>query len=179
MIVSAEQVNQPLSGEFKERIYDIQNTWNSQNWTWIKFVNDDYSQWCGQFRGKYIGHAISSKFKSVLVLTSDYFYELSIINGDLQRYEDRPEYKNLTVSPSGDYIVSDYYRIYLINETIKDVTPIALPISVDMIEFKGWKGSKLTILADEFVNWDNHIQLELDCESMEFTIVSQSKANNI
>jgi len=40
-----------------------------------------------------------------------------------------------------------------------------------MIEFKGWKGSKLTILADEFMNWDNHMELELDCESMEVIIV--------
>ncbi len=175
MIISAEQINQPLSGEFDEKIYDIQSIWNSQKWTWIKFINDDYSEWCGEFRGEYIGHALSKKFKSILVLTSDFLYQISMIDGKLQCYEDNPNYINLTVSPDGDYIVSDHYGISLIEETIKKETPIVLPIHLDMIKFKGWKGSKLRIIGDEFINWDNHVELELDYKSMKFRIVRQSK----
>lgn len=175
MIKVVEHINQPISGKYEEKVYGIQSVWNSPNWTWLKFTTDDYSEWCGEFRGKYIGHAISNKYKSILVLTSDYFYQLSMIDGELQHYEDKPEYINLTVTPEGEYIVSDYSGIYLINETIKDVTPIVLPLNLDMIIFKGWKDSKLGIDADEFMNWDNHIKLELDSNLMQIKVVNQSK----
>ena len=51
MINEAELINQPYSGQYEERIYDIPSTWNSQRWTWVEFFNDDFSEWCGVFRG--------------------------------------------------------------------------------------------------------------------------------
>ena len=39
MIFSAESIEQPCSGIYTERIYDITNPWNSRDWTWIKFTD--------------------------------------------------------------------------------------------------------------------------------------------
>ncbi len=51
MISKAELINQSYSGQYKEKIYDIPSPWNSQDWTWVKFENDDFDEWCGEFRG--------------------------------------------------------------------------------------------------------------------------------
>ncbi|MEH7347040.1 hypothetical protein V7122_24715 [Bacillus sp. JJ1532] len=47
MIVKVKVINQPLSGEYKERVYDISSPWNSQSWSWIKFTNENSTEWCG------------------------------------------------------------------------------------------------------------------------------------
>ena len=49
--LKAEIINQPYSGEFKKRIYDVESPWNSQSWTWIKFTDENMSETVGQFRG--------------------------------------------------------------------------------------------------------------------------------
>lgn len=41
MIIKADIITQPSSGQYKERIYDIPSTWNSHDWTWVKFLNED------------------------------------------------------------------------------------------------------------------------------------------
>lgn len=43
MIIEGQIINRPYSGEYEERIYDNNSPWNSQNWTSIKFTNEDYS----------------------------------------------------------------------------------------------------------------------------------------
>ena len=41
MIFSAESIEQPCSGIYTQRIYDIINPWNSRDWTWIKFTDEN------------------------------------------------------------------------------------------------------------------------------------------
>ena len=41
---------------------------------------------------------------------------------------------------------------------------------MDMVEFNGWNNNKLSITCDEFLNWDNHVELELDSETMQITL---------
>ena len=41
MISRAEYIQQPYSGEYIEKIYDIKSPWNSTDWTWIKFTEED------------------------------------------------------------------------------------------------------------------------------------------
>jgi len=44
MIIKAEIIDQPYSGQYKEKIYDISSQWNSQMWTWVKFFDEDYTE---------------------------------------------------------------------------------------------------------------------------------------
>lgn len=37
MLFNAEQISQPYSGEYEEKIYDIESNWNSSDWIWIRF----------------------------------------------------------------------------------------------------------------------------------------------
>lgn len=50
---------------------------------------------------KYRGHGISDKYEAIYVLTSDYLCILNHHDGQLYRFEDKPEYKELTVLPNG------------------------------------------------------------------------------
>ncbi|TXC92747.1 hypothetical protein FS935_00640 [Metabacillus litoralis] len=121
MIIKAEIITQPYSGEFKEKIYDIPNSWTSQDWTWIKFSNNDLTEWCGNFRGFPREVAVSKKHSCVLVLTTDYLFKLDCISGELTEYESQPQYQSLTVSPLGDFLIADYYEITIISAETIDI----------------------------------------------------------
>ena len=165
MIIEAEIISKPYSGEYTERIYDNESAWNSQSWTFIKLTNDDYSEWCGQFRGFPRQVAISTKNKIVLVLTSDYLFQIDIETANLIVIEDKPQYQNLTVAPNGDFILADYYNFEKISTNIKQKTIIESPIQMDMIKFKKWNNSKLKFTCDEFLNWDRHLTMTYDSQT--------------
>jgi hypothetical protein len=170
MIIKAEIIAQTYSGEYEERIYDNESAWNSQNWTSIKFTNEDYSEWCGIFRGASKDVAISEKAKSILVLTSDYLYQLNINNGDLIEIESQPTYRIITVAPNGEYILADYYNIVKIEKSIVEKSRIKSPIEMDMIEFSNWNGKVLNLTCEEFTNWTRKPEMELNSENWELKI---------
>ncbi|MBD1422585.1 hypothetical protein [Sphingobacterium chuzhouense] len=165
MIIEVEIINQPYSGEYNERIYDNESLWNSQGWTFVKFTNEDYSEWCGQFRGFPRKAAISTANNIILVLTSDYLYQLDAETGNLTELEDQPPYHSLTISPNGDRIIADYYNIEKITTSIKQKVPIESPIQMDMIEFNEWSVNLLEFTCDEFLSWDRHLVMFYNCDS--------------
>ncbi len=169
MITKAEIINQPYSGQYREIIYDISSPWNSQSWTWIKFEDGDFNEWCGEFRGFPRAVALSKKFNIVLVLTSDYLFQIDCQSGELTNYEPQPQYQSLTVTPSGVFIIADYYDIEKIESTFEDKIMLESPIKMDSIKFGRWSKNKLSITCDEFLNWDNHVELELDGDTLEIT----------
>ena len=156
MIKKVEITSMPASGEYDEVVYDIQNSWNSQYYAWIKFQDDEYNEWYGSFRGRGLGVGISFKYKSVIVLTSDYFFELDYETGNLKSYIDSDNYNQLTVTPQGDFLASDCYRIEKFINLDSDWKLISTPLEMDMVKFLEWNGNDLSISFDEFLNWDNH-----------------------
>lgn len=170
MIIKAEIINQPYSGEYSERIYDNESAWNSQSWTFIKFINDDFSEWCGQFRGFPREVVISTIRDIILVLTSDYLFQLDRQTGNLTDLEDQPQYRNLTVAPNGDFILADYYNFEKVTTSIKQKKSIESPIQIDLIKFKNWEKSKLEFTCDEFLNWDRHLTMTYNSETNKIEI---------
>ncbi len=175
MIELVEIINQPYSGEYEERIYDNQSPWNPHSWTYVKFTNSDYDEWCGVFRGHRKKVGISKVKKEIMVLTSHYLWRLNIENGIVLEIEDQPSYQNLTVAPNGDFVFADYYHINRINGLLKNRINIISPVEMDMIKFKEWDGDKLIIECDEFMNWENHLELELDSTNWEIEIKNATK----
>ena len=116
MISRAEYIQQPYSGEYIEKIYDIKSPWNSTDWTWIKFTEED-DIWCGEFRGKYRGVSCSTTLGIIVVLTSDYMYVLDIYGGEIMEYYSQPEYVDITVTPFGKILVTDGYGIEMFANT--------------------------------------------------------------
>src|SRR5690606_18313071 len=170
MIIEAEIISQPYSGEYTERIYDNESAWNSQSWTFIKFTDEDCSEWCGQFRGFPKKVAISKPKDTVLVLTSDYLFQLDIVTGNLTDLEDQPQYQNLTVAPNGDFILADYYNLEKITTTLNKKEKIESPIEMDLIEFKEWNNSKLEFTCDEFLNWERHLIMTYNSQTNKIEI---------
>jgi hypothetical protein len=170
MILRAMLINEPESGKYKERIYDISSTRNSTDWAWIKFVNDDLTEWCGNFRGFPRGVALSERHQIVLVLTSDYLFKLDVGTGDLLDFASEPGYRCLTVSPSGEFLAADDYHVSLLHPNLHDATSILNPIDVDMITFTGWNENKLSISCKEFLNIERALELELDSETYEVVL---------
>lgn len=171
LITKAEIINQPYSGQYKERIYDVTNPWNSQSWTWVKFENEDFNEWCGEFRGLPRAVALSKKYNNVLVLTSDYLFQMDCLSGEIIEYESNHLYQSLTVTSSGEFIIADYYSIEKIESNLKNKVLLESPLEMmDMIKFNGWSNNKLSITCKEVVNWDNNFVLELDGDTLEITL---------
>lgn len=138
-------------------------------------MNKDYTEWCGEFRGLPISVAISKKYNHVLILTSDYLFRLDCSSKELIEYEPQPQYQNLTVTPSGDFSVAGYYGIDIVGALLEDKKPIESPVKMDMFKFGEWTDKKLSITCDEFLNWDNQVELELDAETLEINIKRSNK----
>lgn len=176
MIIKAEQIQMPESGEYNEVIYELTSNWNSGEWTWIKFTDDEYNEWCGEFRGSYRGHGISNSLNRIFVLTSDYLYILSGLDASLINYEEKPEYINLGVTPLGDCVVSSYYHIVVLDEDGQDKHKIETSFQLDSIKFVRWDQENLIIEAEEFTNWENHMQLSLNSRNWSIDVISQTKS---
>lgn len=108
-------------------------------------------------------------------MTCDYLYLLSLLDGKLINYLDRPTYRELAVSLLGDCTMAEYYYIEIVDKELNSIHNVDTPIPLDMISFRYWQDSDLVVEADEFCNWNNHVKLLLDAESLEVTIISETK----
>lgn len=168
MICKISHIEKTYSGEFEEKIYDIQSHWNSGDWCWIKFDEGD-KVFCGQFRGKFIGFASSEKIGIIVILTKDYMYILDIDSKDLIGYERQPAYKQIIKTPFDDILISDGYSLKVFRgKNIESIKSIELPIKVDSLEFMDFNGKILKIKCEEFYNWQNKLILLFDCETFTF-----------
>ena len=59
--------------------------------------------------------------------------------------------------------------------SFEDKKPVESPIKMDMIKLGWWSDNKLSITCDEFLNWDNHVELEFDSETLEINIKKSNK----
>lgn len=161
MIRNATIIEQPCSGHYKERIYDIESPWNSGEWTWIKFL-DDEEIWCGEFRGTAKNVVLSEKFNSVFILTTEYLYILLCVTREIKECGRKPQYNSMSVTPRGDVIISDDYSILVISETLDKIKYVELPFEMDMIRFQEWVGNRLILSCHRSLEWENEIRLVSD-----------------
>lgn len=171
MIYSAEHIEQPYSGKYVEKIYDINSPWNSSDWTWIKFTDED-GEWCGEFRGAYRGVSVSEKYGIVVVLTTDYLFILDINTSDVIEYDSQPDYDDITTSPNGDVFLTDGYSIEILAKNkegkIESIPISNIPVNPNNLKFEEWDNNILKIGCYEFYNWEKKLELYLDCDSMKW-----------
>ncbi len=164
MITNAEFINQPYAGIYEEKVFDTESNDNSQEWSWVRFTNDDGQEWCGQFRGFPIQTAVSETYCTILILTSDHFFQLNANDGQLITSIENNEFRNLTVSPSGAFIISDSNTIFRIENNIQLIIPLKSPFRMDLIEFKNWDVGNLLFECEEFGNWSLTLRMKLNDE---------------
>lgn len=166
MIIKAEHIEMPISGTYNERIYDIESAWNTADWCWIQFEEDNRETWCGEFRGKYLSCAIVKDYNFVAVLTSRHLYYVDLISHEVIDHAENGLYRSLYVIPNGTVLITDGYGLEILtgNHT-NQMSQIELPIHCDSLEFDKCEGNLLRITCEEFCVWDFY-ELFLDCESL-------------
>lgn len=165
MIIKAEIINQPLSGDMQERIFYFDSNWNSHNWTFVKFYKDDRLVWCGHFRGSANCVEVSHTYQTVIVLTSDYLIQMDACTEEIIAFEDSFQYRNLTLSPDESFIIVDYMNVVKFTNNINQKTLIECPIEMDFIEFKKWNENKLEFTCQEFFYWEKNYLMTYDHKS--------------
>ena len=170
MICKALHIEQPYSGEYIEKIYDIESPWNTADWTWIR-MEEEKDVWCGEFRGRYVGVVVSELWKLVVVLTSMYIYLLDIETGEMIEYRDNMMYSDIACGPYGDIFLTDGYGLEMVTErhiNQKNLKAIVMPIHADEVRFRGWQDNILIITCCEFLVRDSEKTLYLDCDLLEW-----------
>ena len=160
--MKAEIINQPYSGEFEERIYDVESVWNSQSWTWIKFMDDSGIEKVGQFRGFPKDVKISKQKNEIIILTSDCVFRLDSSELNIIESEKQIDYGNLEVTPNGTFLLSEYGEIYKLENSLSDMKIIESPFELDWIEFKKWNGDILEFECSELANYERTEIMELN-----------------
>lgn len=174
MIIGVEIINQPYSGEYNEVIYDIENSnWKSSNWGWIKFINEDYTEWCGEFRGVILGAKLSKRFNTILILTSDCLFMLDRMSGKIIDIDEQSVYNQITISPSDEYILGSPYEIVIIKESIRYPINVELPQGCCSINFVKWQGYQLVIEFEDFIETGDFLIAILDTKTYEITSIME------
>ena len=173
--LKAEIINQPYSGEFKERIYDVESPWNSQSWTWIKFTDENMSETVGQFRGFPKEVKYSERRNEIIVLTSDYVFRLNASDLNIIETVSQPQYQDVEVSPDGIFFFHNYYEIEKMDNSLSDLTEIQSPFKMDDIRFKKWNGKILEFECEEFINWSRNEIMELDTNEWKINIKTNTQ----
>lgn len=157
----------------------IYSPWNSESWSWIKFVDNVGSEWIGTFRGEAVDVALSSKHQIVLVLTSDYLFQLDINTRELVKYDDhRSYYQGLTVSPLQDFILCDYSAIYKMERNIDEKVELRIPMSISLVDYmklQKWEGNVLKLTCEEPTSEYCYLcEMEYDCVMDSITLSKKS-----
>lgn len=160
MLLTAEITSRPISGDYPEIIYDV--PFSTGDWTWVKFEDELYDVLYGQFKGQPRMVAISTMNPFCYVLTDSFLYEISRENPYDFHVHPFDNFfrtiRNITLSPAGRIILSDYYTIFTVESPLyqlelpvdEALVDLNCPFSLAEIEFGRWTDYLLTIHAEPF-----------------------------
>jgi hypothetical protein len=162
--LKAERINQPTSGKYEEKVFDLNTEWKSQNWSWIKFTTEYEIEWIGVFRGEFENLAIAEKINQVAILTSGGLYILDIEQRETLYFEKETEFKGLAEIPTKDkFIIAEYQRIGIIDKNFEKKY-INLEYEIENIVFGKYENKRLKVnfeklpdyqILDCFLNTEN------------------------
>lgn len=171
MITTAQITAAPISGLYTEKIYDAPIY--TENWTWIKFETNEYETFYGQFKGVPLQIALSKHNPYFYVLTDSLLYEVSRENPSDYTAHDRYDFggtiTNLTLTPSGQLLLSNYYELLQANtplckieeDLLDKLIKIIPPVQLDDIKFKDWHNDSLQIQAN-YIGSSDTVKLYFD-----------------
>lgn len=171
MIFSAHITTQPASGKYPEQIFEA--PLSTLNWTWVKFEDEHYNEFYGQFHGNPKCVALSPNNTVCFVLTNEFMYEIDRQNPSSYVVRDFWDcgctLTNVTFMPNGTPLFSNDYVLFTINESFDYQVEIENPIHVDLITFVGWIDHFLHIDAVPFLSGEP-IKLVFDANTMLLSI---------
>ena len=84
--------------------------------------------------------------------------------------EDQPQYHDLTVAPTGEFIIADSYNIDKVKDSLSGKENLDSPLELDMIEFKDWNDNRLNFTCNELMDWEKTLDMEVDTSEWKIKI---------
>ena len=152
--MKAEFIYQPISGQYEEKIFDLNTERKSHNWSWIKFTKKDGTEWIGVFRGEKEKIAIAEKINQTGILTSDGLYILDIEKKETLFFNCKTEFGELAESPTKDkFIVTEFGKIGIIDKNFK-IEYLNLEFGIDNVVFGKYEKKRLKINFEKLPNYE-------------------------
>ncbi len=166
----AEFINQPTSGQFDEKSFDLDNSvWRSPHWCWVKFTTGSGQEWVGAFRGKSLKTSIANKISQVAVLTDYCICILDIDKREVIFSETQTQFRDIVSVPTEDrFLIADYYQVGTLDKDFK-FRVIQTDYDMDYITFKSYNGCKLIVELNKMPD-NNRVSGYVDTTEWTLTI---------
>ncbi|CAM4055308.1 hypothetical protein FLAN108750_07790 [Flavobacterium antarcticum] len=143
--MNAEFINQPISGAYEEKTFDLNALSKSPIWSWAKFITNNGKEWVGAFPGEPKKIAVAEKINQVAVLTSDGLYILDIEKREVLFYDEQTDLQIIAETPTKEkFVVADYCQIGTMDKNF-NITFFELEYDIENVEFGAYDGNKLEV----------------------------------
>jgi hypothetical protein len=142
----------PMSGEYEEVIFDLEEPWRGQNWHYVLFTTTEGQTWCGHFREKESDNFLVAELtekRISLVISGGYGYIIDI--DKKERIKDIDSTAIIAIKAdelSNAFFVATYWDITKIDNELKEID-IALPFDAYSMHFNEIRDRKLEIEFEE------------------------------
>ncbi|WP_299701534.1 hypothetical protein [uncultured Pontibacter sp.] len=159
--------NPPISGQYEEVFFDLQDPWRGKEWHYVLFTDENGSKWCGHFREKEISNFLTAELpnKGIACIVAGG-------HGYLVDVNKREKIRDLSTDPiisliadyqTSSFFITTYWDLILIDTNLNELE-ISLPIQADGIYLKEIEGRKLKMQIEEIgadmkMNFDFYIDL--------------------
>lgn len=151
--LKAKFINQPTSGQYKEKTFDLDTIWKSQIWSWVKFTTNNGIDWVGIFRGEPKSIAVAEKINQVAVLTSDGLFILDISKKEILFSDPQTDIKDLVETPTKDkFIIAGFDSIGIMDVNFKTKF-LNIDYEIDNIMFVEYNRKRLKINFEILPNY--------------------------
>jgi hypothetical protein len=157
----------PISGQYEEIYFDIDDAWNGQTWNYVLFTTREGDSWVGHFRahdGKDFKVAELKSTNIVCVVSGGHGY---IVDID-QKVKIKDLHTEIILDLKSDqdsnsFFISTYWSVIRIDKNLQE-REIDLSVGVDGIYFLNIIDRKLFLKLDEVgtdleTNYDYYIDL--------------------
>lgn len=157
----------PVSGQYEEVFFDLQDTWRGKEWHYVLFTDDNGSEWCGHFREKEISNFLTAELPSkgiACVVSGGHGYLVDINRREKIRDLSTESIISLIAdNHTSSFFITTYWDLTRIDTNFNEIE-INLPIQADGIYLKEIEGRKLKIQIEEIgadmkMNFDFYIDL--------------------
>lgn len=129
----------PISGEYKEILFDLPGPWRSQAWNYVKFTPKEGLEWVGGFREKDNHNFLVAeleKYGIACVISGGHGYIVDIEQKKkIKDLETEPIIDITTDQETESFYISRWWDLKLVDKNFNEID-IPVPIDCDGIFFK-------------------------------------------
>ncbi|WP_143106410.1 hypothetical protein [Pustulibacterium marinum] len=82
------------------------------------------------------------------------------------------DFQNIEVTPKGNFLLHNYFELFIFENTLKDIKAVSGPLDMDDIQFLNWNNNCLKFRYNELGNWNKQLIMEYneDTKTVQYSL---------